>query len=156
RRVYGTEHYNIAVNLNNLAAFHQARGDFAQAEAMYCRALAIKETIFGCDNVEVALTVNNLGVLYKAQGRAEQAVVLFRRASGYMIQQRYVGVATWGCVYEAWEALWRCRRGQTVSTPFEHHGRMGSFESQQTRFVTDGLQDCLFTRCQRSLVLFSQ
>jgi len=42
-RVYGPEHYDIAVNLNNLAAVYQATGRGEEAEQRYRRALAIFE-----------------------------------------------------------------------------------------------------------------
>ena len=49
-RVYGPDHYEIAVNLNNLAGVRQAQGRVAEAEALYRRALAIKETLLGGDH----------------------------------------------------------------------------------------------------------
>ena len=43
-RRYGPEHYDIAVNLNNLAAVRRAKGDIEQAAQLYTRALALKES----------------------------------------------------------------------------------------------------------------
>ena len=56
------------------------RGDAAQAETLYCRALAIKENIFAPDNVEIALTLHNLAVLYQAEERSAEAATMFARA----------------------------------------------------------------------------
>ena len=47
-RVYGPDHYEVAVTCNNLAALSYAKGDDAKgdemkAESLYRRALAIKE-----------------------------------------------------------------------------------------------------------------
>src|SRR5262245_27568186 len=66
--------------MKNLAMIHQARGDYAKAEEMLTRALAIKERIFGGDNVDVAMTINNLAVSRSAQGDDEKAAELYARA----------------------------------------------------------------------------
>jgi tetratricopeptide (TPR) repeat protein len=73
------QHYEIAVNLNNLAARRQARGDVHAAEQLYQRCLALKEQLLGRDHPDVAVTANNLAVLYKAQGRLAEAEQLYRR-----------------------------------------------------------------------------
>ena len=74
-RILGPEHYEIAINLNNLAALYQARGETSEAEALYRRALAIKEKLLGPAHPDVAMTLNNLAVLLKSQGRHQQAAV---------------------------------------------------------------------------------
>jgi hypothetical protein len=79
-RVYGSDHYEVAVNLNNLAALRQAGGDAREAEELYRRALALKEKLRGANHPDVAVTANNLAVLYKHQGRYADAERLYRRA----------------------------------------------------------------------------
>ena len=78
--IYGTEHYEIVVNLNNLANVRFERGDYEGSESLFRRALAIKERILGVDHPDTALTANNLGVLLQSQGRLEEARFLFTRA----------------------------------------------------------------------------
>ena len=78
--IYGTEHYEIVVNLNNLANVCFARGDYEGSEILFRRALAIKEKILGVDHPDTALTGNNLGVLLRSQGRLEEARSLFTHA----------------------------------------------------------------------------
>jgi hypothetical protein len=46
--------YEVAVNLNNLAALYQARGELVDAERCYQRALAIKQRTVGAAHPEVA------------------------------------------------------------------------------------------------------
>jgi Tfp pilus assembly protein PilF len=58
-RAYGTAHFDVAVNLHNLAAIAHRRGDLAQAETLYRRALAIKEDVLGHDHPELVTTLNN-------------------------------------------------------------------------------------------------
>ena len=72
--------YEVAVNLNNLAALRHARGDAAGAGRLYRRALALKEKLLGPDHPDVALTLNNLAVLCKSQGEHAEAAALYRRA----------------------------------------------------------------------------
>ena len=50
----GPEHPNVATSLNNLAALYKAKGQFADAEPLYQRALAIREKVLGPDHPIVA------------------------------------------------------------------------------------------------------
>ena len=79
-REYGHEHYEIAVNLNNLAALKQAQGRLDEAERLYCRALWIKEKLLGSEHPDVAMTLNNFAVLSKSLGRYIEAEAMYRRA----------------------------------------------------------------------------
>lgn len=74
------EHYEIAVTLNNLAAIHQRRGDYQRTEALYRRALSIKQALLGPDHPDVAVTLNNLATTRRAQGDANDAAALLHRA----------------------------------------------------------------------------
>ncbi|MEI8259186.1 MAG: tetratricopeptide repeat protein, partial [Deltaproteobacteria bacterium] len=60
--LYGDTHYEIAVNLNNLANVRWRRGDAAEAETLYRCTIHIKEKLLGRDHPDTALSVNNLGV----------------------------------------------------------------------------------------------
>jgi tetratricopeptide (TPR) repeat protein len=79
-RLYGPDHYEIAVNANNLAALLHARGAHPEAEPLYQRALAIKERLLGPQHPDVAMTLSNLAVLYAALGRYTDAEALYQRA----------------------------------------------------------------------------
>lgn len=79
-RVYGADHFEVAVTLNNLAALQHACGRLAEAEQAYQRAMALKEQLFGRQHLEVAFTANNLAMLYAVQGRYAEAAPLLRRA----------------------------------------------------------------------------
>ncbi len=72
--------YEIAINLNNLAALYNRTGRAAGAEPLYRRALEIKEKLLGAAHPDVAVTLNNLAVLCKAQGRLDEAAEAYRRA----------------------------------------------------------------------------
>src|SRR5271166_6170358 len=77
---YGPEHYEVAVNLNNLAANYHQQGRLADAEPPYRRALALKEKLLGANHPDVALTLNNLAVLCKQEGRYTEAAALYQRS----------------------------------------------------------------------------
>jgi tetratricopeptide (TPR) repeat protein len=64
RRAYGPVHFEVAVNLHNLAAMQHARGDLRAAAATYRRALAMKTRVLGAGHPDTALTAHNLGALY--------------------------------------------------------------------------------------------
>jgi tetratricopeptide (TPR) repeat protein len=91
RRAHGEEHYEIAVNLHNLAGVYQAQERLAEAETHYLRALAVKEKIFPSDNVEIALTLNNLGALYQTLSRDDEAAPLLQRALAIFEQSLEAG-----------------------------------------------------------------
>ena len=48
----GPQNENVAICLNNLATLLQDRGQFAEAEPMLKRALAIQEKLFGAGHLE--------------------------------------------------------------------------------------------------------
>ena len=67
-------------DLNNLAALYCTQGQYAQAEPLYKRALAIWEKALGPDHPDVATSLNNLAELYGTQGQYAQAEPLYKRA----------------------------------------------------------------------------
>ena len=70
----------MATGLNNLAALLQAKGDYAGAEPLYRRALAIDEKALGSDHPGLAIDLNNLALLLQAKGDDAGAEPLYQRA----------------------------------------------------------------------------
>ena len=66
--------------LNNLALSLTDAGDYAAAEPLFRRALAINEKALGRDNPDVATELNNLAALLYAKSDYAAAEPLFRRA----------------------------------------------------------------------------
>ena len=79
-RQFGSKHYDVALNLNNLAASEQAKGNFVAAEQAYRRALEIKTHVLGKSHPELAITLNNLASVLKQIGKKEEAKVFFEQA----------------------------------------------------------------------------
>ena len=69
-----------AQSLNNLAELYGAQGQYAKAEPLYHRALAIWEKALGPEQPNVALNLNNLGALYRQQGQSAEAEPLLKRS----------------------------------------------------------------------------
>ena len=65
---------------NQLALYLAGRADFANAEPLYRRALAIDEASCGQDHPSVATRLNNLGQLLSTTHRLDEAELLMRRA----------------------------------------------------------------------------
>ena len=63
----------MAKILHNLAIVYKEQGKYAEAEALYKRALEIKEKALGADHPAVAMTLNNLAVLYQGQAKYADA-----------------------------------------------------------------------------------
>src|SRR2546426_7329710 len=76
----GPDHPSGATSLNNLAGLYRAQGQYAQAEPLYKRSLAIWEKALGPDHSSVATSLENLAALYRATKREAQASELEKRA----------------------------------------------------------------------------
>jgi tetratricopeptide (TPR) repeat protein len=66
--------------LNDLGTIHYNLGQYAVAEPLYKRSLAIREKTLGQDHAEVATVLNNLGELYRAEERYAEAEPLLKRS----------------------------------------------------------------------------
>jgi hypothetical protein len=71
----------VANSLNNLAAFYVWKGQYAQAEPLYKRALAIEEKVLGPEHPRLALTLENIAEVCRETGRAQEAKALATRAA---------------------------------------------------------------------------
>jgi CHAT domain-containing protein/Tfp pilus assembly protein PilF len=65
---------------NNLAAQHNRKGDYAKAEPLYQRSLALREKSLGPDHPDVATSLNNLGVVFYRRGEYAKAEPLYLRS----------------------------------------------------------------------------
>jgi tetratricopeptide (TPR) repeat protein len=74
-----SEDLTLATSLANLAVVQRAQGDDAAAQALYERALAIREKELGAEHPEVLQTMNNLAAVYGAQENYAAAEPLFVR-----------------------------------------------------------------------------
>ena len=70
----------VATTLNNLAVLYRQKGDYAKAEPLLLRGLAITEKRVGPDHTSVTPTLNNLASIYRSQGEFTKAEGLYRRA----------------------------------------------------------------------------
>jgi tetratricopeptide (TPR) repeat protein len=70
----------VATSLNRLARLYYKQEQYALAEPLYKRALAINEKAFGPESPDVAANLNNLAYLYDKQGQYALSEPLFKRA----------------------------------------------------------------------------
>ncbi len=87
--VYGPEHLNTALSLNDLGAAYQAAGDYAKAEPLKERAFAILEKELGPDDLSVANALDRLGSLYLDMGKYDLAEARYQRA--LQIREKILG-----------------------------------------------------------------
>ena len=78
-----------ATTLNNLAASHEALGEYEEAELRYRQSLTIVEVIQGPNHPDVVLGLNNLASLHFAKGEFEKAEPLWIRALS--ILEKFLG-----------------------------------------------------------------
>jgi tetratricopeptide (TPR) repeat protein len=85
----GADNVRLASSLSNLGQLKYKQKDFAQAEALFHRALAIRERVLGPEHFGLVQNINNLAALHYARGELDQAEPLFQRALG--ISQQHLG-----------------------------------------------------------------
>jgi tetratricopeptide (TPR) repeat protein len=78
-RLYGMEHPETAVTLNNLGLFYLNQGRITQAEQHIKQALEIRTKILGPDNLQVANSRNCLAELYSDRGMVAEAEQLHKQ-----------------------------------------------------------------------------
>ena len=81
----------------HLALQPGARHQYADAEPLYKRSLAIREKALGPEHPDVATSLNNLADIHKARGRYAQTEPLYKRALSILekaLGQEHPNVAT--------------------------------------------------------------
>jgi CHAT domain-containing protein len=85
----GPEHPSFATALNSLAELYYDKGDYAKAEPLFQRALAVREKSLGPESPDVANSLNTLAELYRSSGDYVKAEPLYRRA--LVIREKALG-----------------------------------------------------------------
>ena len=70
----------MAQSLNSLAVLYYSLGDYARAEPLYKRSLAIYEKALGPEHPDVAQSLNSLAELYRSLGDYARAEPLYKRS----------------------------------------------------------------------------
>ena len=87
-KALGPVHPNVATSLNNLAALYQTQGNYAQAEPLYKRALAIWEKALGPVHPNVATILEGYSDLLRKLDRGVQAEKMEARAKAIRAKQK--------------------------------------------------------------------
>ncbi len=74
------EDLRLAASFSDEARLYYQKGEYAEAERLYRRSLAIREKALGPDHPEVATSLDNLAELYQAQGKYAEAEPLLQRS----------------------------------------------------------------------------
>jgi tetratricopeptide (TPR) repeat protein len=77
---FGSESARYASSINELAELYRIRGQYAEAEPLFRKALAIRERVLGADDPAVAQSLNRLGLLLRNRGKYSEAEPLFRQS----------------------------------------------------------------------------
>ena len=103
KRVLGREHSDVATSLNNLAGLYYNQGQYAKAEPLYQRALAIREKALGPEHPDVAQSLNNLAVLYEPKANTG-------RPSPFSGGRWRSGKRPWAPSTPTWRHPWKTTR----------------------------------------------
>ena len=74
--LYGSDKLIEANHLNGLAAVHEHRSEFVEAQRFYEEALAVYEEIFGTRHLTTALATRNLARVLRIQGKTAEAALM--------------------------------------------------------------------------------
>jgi len=85
----GADNVRLASSLSNLGQLKYKQKDLPQAEALFRRALSIRERVLGPEHFGLVQNINNLAALHYARGELEQAEPLFLRALA--ISEKHLG-----------------------------------------------------------------
>ena len=80
RRLLGSEHIDVAQNLNDLAVLLKTQGDYLAAEPLYRESLEVARRRLNMEHPLVASALSNLAKLLLDMGDHEAAEPLFREA----------------------------------------------------------------------------
>ncbi|MGD0615443.1 MAG: serine/threonine-protein kinase, partial [Verrucomicrobiota bacterium] len=78
RKLFGEEHPQVAVSLNNLASALEKQGKLAEADRSASEALAIRRKLFGENNQSTAESLRQLGGIRRLQGKLPESESLMR------------------------------------------------------------------------------
>jgi tetratricopeptide (TPR) repeat protein len=78
-KALGSNHPDVAGSLNNLGFLYKKQGQYAQAEMLYMRSLAILEKTLGQNHPDVVNSLVNIAALYRKTGREADAVRIEER-----------------------------------------------------------------------------
>jgi tetratricopeptide (TPR) repeat protein len=70
----------VAKSLSGLALLYKAQGNYAEAEPLFQRSLAIREQALGPEHPDVATSLENYAALLRETGRADEAAEMEARA----------------------------------------------------------------------------
>ena len=79
-KAHGSEYLGFAADLAILAELYRTQGNYADAEPLLKRALAIKEKALGPAHPRVARTLENYAALLRKTGHSGEATMMELRA----------------------------------------------------------------------------
>ena len=89
QRVYGADHPDTLITMNNLALLYRAKRAYSQAEPLFQATIAGRRRVLGEEHPDTLNTIANLAMLYLAEGEFSKAELLLsnivlvrRRISG--------------------------------------------------------------------------
>ncbi|HNB73216.1 MAG TPA: tetratricopeptide repeat protein, partial [Acidobacteriota bacterium] len=85
-KLFGVDHEEVSVVLNNLAGLYKAKREFDKAAVTAQRSIAIIEKVVGLNHSQVAMGYNTLGEIYRVQNKFNLAETTFQTALSRMEQ----------------------------------------------------------------------
>jgi CHAT domain-containing protein/Tfp pilus assembly protein PilF len=90
KKVFGEDHPDYVLSLNNMAGLYSKKGDYSAAESIYKQVLAIRKRVSGEGHPLYVASINSLAALYANMGNYTAALSLYKQAT--VIVKRTLGV----------------------------------------------------------------
>merc|ERR1712079_848626 len=130
-KVLGSEHPDVAKQLNNLALLCQNQGKYEEVEKYYQRASAIYESKLGQDDPNVAKTKNNLASAYLKQGKYKEAEILYKQVLTRAHEKEF------GSIDDKNKPIWQ------IAEDREENKNLGALYRRQGKYeAAETLEDC--------------
>jgi tetratricopeptide (TPR) repeat protein len=79
-KVFGIEHPDTLMSMNNLAALYQSQGKYEAAESLFKETLQLWKKVLGLEHPNTLKSIDHLAALYRSQGKYEAAEPLYKEA----------------------------------------------------------------------------
>lgn len=86
-KIYGKDHFMVAISLNNVAAIPYQQKKYEESLALHRRALQIRENQLGENHPDVAISLNAIAAIHQETGKLDEAEQLYRRVIAMVEKQ---------------------------------------------------------------------
>ncbi|MFA6571492.1 MAG: CHAT domain-containing tetratricopeptide repeat protein, partial [Bacteroidota bacterium] len=134
RRIFKSDHPNLALSINNMAYFYYGRGNYKEAEPLYIEAIEMYRRIFNTDHPFLARSINSMATFYDGRGDFKKAEPLYIET--LTIYQNMLNNYFPSLSEKEKKQFWA-----TVSDNFESFNSFGSIRFKENQLIAGKMYD---------------